>query len=385
MQTSLISSTEEVLKELLAQRILVLDGAMGTTIQAHGLGEEDFRGSRFQSHPKSLKGCNDLLVLTQPQIIENIHRQYLEAGSDIIETNTFNATRIGLAEYALAEHVFEINKAAAEVARRATEALSRITPDKPRFVAGSIGPTNKSLSVGVHIDVPAHRDVTVDEMVANYTEQIAGLMAGEVDLLLAETSFDTLVFKACLFAIDQYFANHGVRVPVMISGTIFEGGRTLSAQSLEAFWIAVSHFDMFSVGINCALGVDQIRPYIEALSRLTSKPVSCYPNAGMPDGFGGFQGSPEHMAQMLGEFARQGWLNLVGGCCGTTPEWIRAIAHAVDGVPPRRVPELPHWSTYSGMEPLVVRPEINFLMVGERTNITGSKRFARLIKSGDFE
>jgi 5-methyltetrahydrofolate--homocysteine methyltransferase len=385
MQTGLISSTEEVLHELLAQRILLLDGAMGTTIQAYQLKEEDFRGVRFWNHPKSLKGCNDLLVLTQPQVIESIHRQYLEAGSDIIETNTFNATRIGLAEYALGDDVFEINKAAAEVARRATEAMNRLTPDKPRFVAGSIGPTNKSLSVGVHVDDPAHRDVTFDEMVAIYTQQIAGLMAGGVDLLLAETSFDTLVFKACLFAIDQFFADHGVRVPVMISGTIFEGGRTLSAQSLEAFWIAVSHFDMFSVGINCALGVDQIRPYIETLSQLTSKPVSCYPNAGMPDGFGGFQGTPEHMAEMLGEFARNGWVNLVGGCCGTTPEWIRAIAKAIDGVPPRQAPHPCAWSSLSGTEALVIRPESNFIMIGERTNITGSKRFARLIRSGDFE
>src|SRR6266851_8660789 len=385
MQTSLISSTEEVLRDLVARRILVLDGAMGTTIQAYGLSEEDFRGARFRSHPKALKGCNDLLSLTQPQIIEAIHRQYLEAGSDIIETNTFNATRLGLAEYGLGDYVFEMNKAAAELARHAAETMNRRTPDKPRFVAGSIGPTNKSLSVGVHVDDPAHRDVTFDEMVACYSDQVAGLMAGGVDLLLAETSFDTLVFKACLFAIDKFFADHGVRVPVMISGTIFEGGRTLSAQSLEAFWIAVSQFDMFSVGINCALGVDQIRPYIEALSQLTSKPVSCYPNAGMPDGFGGFQGTPEHMAKMLGEFARNGWLNLVGGCCGTTPEWIRAIAQAVEGVPPRRAPVIPAWSSYSGTEALVIRPESNFIMIGERTNITGSKRFARLIRSGDFE
>src|SRR5438445_2763161 len=227
MHTSLISSTEEVLTDLLAQRILVHDGAMGTTIEGFGLNEEDFRGSRFATHPKPLKGCNDLLVLTQPQIIENIHRQYLEAGSDIIETNTFNATRIGLAEYALGDFVFEINKAVAEVARRAAEAMNRFSPDKPRFVAGSIGPTNKSLSVGVHVDDPAYRDVTFDEIVASYTEQIAGLMAGGVDLLLAETSFDTLVFKACLFAIDQFFADQGIRVPVMISGTIYEGGRTL--------------------------------------------------------------------------------------------------------------------------------------------------------------
>jgi 5-methyltetrahydrofolate--homocysteine methyltransferase len=385
MESRFKSKTERVLNELLSRRILVLDGAMGTTIQAQKLGEEDFRGARFRDHPKLLKGCNDLLVLTQLQLIEDIHRRYLEAGADIIETNTFNATAIGLAEYGLAEHVREINRAAAEVARRAVEAMNRRTPDKPRFLAGSIGPTNKSLSLGVHVDDPAHRDVTFDEMVVNYAEQIAGLMAGGVDLLLAETSFDTLVFKACLFAIDQYFVRQGVRVPVMISGTIFEGGRTLSAQSLEAFWISVSHFDMFSVGINCALGVDQIRPHIATLARLADKPVSCYPNAGMPDGFGGFQGTPQHMAQALGEFARNGWVNLVGGCCGTTPEWIQAIAQAVEGVPPRPVPELPRWSSYSGTEALVIRPDTNFIMIGERTNITGSRRFARLIKSGDFE
>ncbi len=358
---------------------------MGTTIQAQRLGEEDFRGARFRHHPKLLKGCNDLLVLTQPRLVENIHRQYLEAGADVIETNTFNATGIGLAEYGLGAYVVEINQAAAEAARRAAEAMNHRTPDRPRFVAGSVGPTNKSLSLGVHVEDPAHRDVTFDEMVANYTEQIAGLMAGGVDLLLAETSFDTLVFKACLFAIDQYFAQHGRRVPVMISGTIFEGGRTLSAQSLEAFWISVAHFDMLSVGINCALGVDQIRPHIETLSRIADKPVSCYPNAGMPDGFGGFQGTPDHMAQALGEFARAGWVNLVGGCCGTTPEWIQAIALAVEGVPPRRVPDPPRWSSYSGTEALVIRPETNFIMIGERTNITGSRRFARLIMSGDFE
>jgi 5-methyltetrahydrofolate--homocysteine methyltransferase len=379
------NETEVVLRELLSQRILVLDGAMGTTIQAQKLEEEDFRGGRFRHHPKLLKGCNDLLVLTQPRLVENIHRQYLEAGADIIETNTFNATGIGLAEYGLGEHVLEMNQAAAEVARRAAEAMNRRTPDRPRFVAGSIGPTNKSLSLGVHVEDPAHRDVTFDEMVANYTGQIAGLMAGGVDLLLAETSFDTLVFKACLFAIDQYFAQHGKRVPVMISGTIFEGGRTLSAQSLEAFWISVAHFDMLSVGINCALGVDQIRPHIETLSRIANKPVSCYPNAGMPDGFGGFQGAPEHMAKALGEFACNGWVNLVGGCCGTTPEWIQAIARAVEGVAPRPVPDPPRWASYSGTEALVIRPETNFIMIGERTNITGSRRFARLIKSGDFE
>jgi 5-methyltetrahydrofolate--homocysteine methyltransferase len=378
-------STLDLLEELLAQRILVLDGAMGTMIQAEKLSEADFRGSRFSRHSRDLRGCNDLLVLTQPRVVENIHRQYLEAGADIIETNTFNASALGVAEYGLQEHVFEINKAAGEIARRAAEAMTRRTPDQPRFVAGSLGPTNKTLSLGVHVEDPGRRDVTFDDMVANYTEQIAGLVAGGVDLLLAETSFDTLVMKACLFAIDKFFYEREVRLPVMVSGTIFEGGRGLSAQSVEAFWVSVSHFDMLSVGLNCSVGVDQMRAFIETLSHIAPRYISCYPNAGMPDGFGGFVGSEEHMARALGEFARNGWVNLVGGCCGTTPTWIRAIAKAVQGAPPRPLPDLPRWSSYSGTEPLIVRPESNFILIGERTNITGSRRFARLIKDGNFE
>jgi 5-methyltetrahydrofolate--homocysteine methyltransferase len=276
----------ELLETLLSERILVLDGAMGTLIQAQGLDEAGFRGERFRDHPKDLKGCNDLLVLTQPQIVEEMHRQYLEAGADIVETNTFNATPIGLAEYGLAGEVFAINKAAALVARRAAEAMTRRTPNKPRFVAGSIGPTNKSLSLAVHVEDPGRRDATFDQMVANYSEQVAGLVAGAVDLLLAETSFDTLVMKACLFAIDKFFFEHDARVPVMVSGTVFEGGRTLSQQSVEAFWISVAHFDMLSIGLNCAVGVDQIRPHIETLSKIAPRYTSCHPNAGLPDGFG---------------------------------------------------------------------------------------------------
>ncbi|HLN26375.1 MAG TPA: methionine synthase [Gemmataceae bacterium] len=378
-------STQQVLEELLAERILVLDGAMGTMIQANQLSEADFRGSRFRKHPRDLAGCNDLLALTQPRVVEAIHRQYLEAGSDIIETNTFNATALGVAEYGLQELVFEINKAAAEIARRAADAMTRRNPDKPRFVAGSIGPTNKTLSLGVHVEDPSRRDVTFDDMVATYTEQIAGLVAGGVDLLLAETSFDTLVMKACLFAIDKFFFERDLRLPVMVSGTIFEGGRGLSAQSVEAFWVSVAHFDMLSIGLNCSVGVDQMRTFIETLSQIAPKYITCYPNAGMPDGFGGFVGTLEHMAGALGEFARSGWVNVVGGCCGTTPAWIRAIAGAVADIPPRPLPDVPRWSSYSGTEPLIVRPESNFIVIGERTNITGSRRFARLIKSGNFE
>jgi 5-methyltetrahydrofolate--homocysteine methyltransferase len=379
-------SKQGLLEELLAQRILVLDGAMGTMIYAREPTEEDYRGTRFRHHPVLLKNCTEAMVLSQPQLIERIHHAYLEAGSDIIETDTFNGNRLSLDELALAEHVVELNKSAAEIARRAADEWTRRTPDKPRFVAGSIGPTKKTLSLGTHVDDPGRRDVTFDQMVDTYYEQISALVAGGVDLLLPETSFDTLVLKACLFAIDKYFTDHKIRLPVMISGTIFLGGKTLSDQTVESFYTSIAHFDALSVGLNCALGVEQIRPYAEAMSQVCRTRVSCYPNAGMPDGFGGFAGvGLARHAEMLGEFARNGWVNLVGGCCGTTPEWIDGIARAVAGVNPRSLPELPSWSYYSGTEPLVVRPETNFIMIGERTNITGSKRFARLIREGNFE
>ncbi len=373
------------LEEILSERIMILDGSMGALLYSHELTEEQFRGERFAAHGFDLKNCTEVLVLTQPALIENIHRAYLEAGADIIETDTFNGTDVSLEEFGLQEHVFEMNRTAAELARRAADDFTRKTPAKPRFVAGSIGPTKKQLSMGIHVDDPGRRDVTFDQMVASYKEQIRALVAGGVDILLPETSFDTLVLKACLFAIDSFFEETGTRLPVMISGTIFDNQRTLSAQPIEAFYYSVSHFDSLSIGLNCAVGVDLMRDSIESLSAICRTRVCCYPNAGMPDGFGGFLGDKDHTAAVLGEFARNGWLNIVGGCCGTTPEWIAAIAKAVEGVPPRQVPDLPHWSNYSGMMPLVIRPETNFVMVGERTNITGSKRFARLIKTGDFE
>ncbi len=380
------NSTRQILQDLMDQRILLLDGAMGTMVQTYKLDEADFRGARFANHHKELRGLNDLLVLTQPDVIEEIHTKYLEAGTDILETNTFNATPLGIVEYGLDPAlVYDINKAAAQLAKHACEKIMKRTPDKPRFVAGSIGPTNKSLSLGTNVEDPGFRDVTFDEMVENYIAQIDGLVAGGADILIPETSFDTLVFKACLFALDKYFEMKKIRLPVMMSGTIFDGGRTLSGQSLEAFWYSVAHFDAISVGLNCALGVEQMRPYVEELSNIATMPISVYPNAGLPDGFGGFKGSPEEMSRELGEFARNGWLNIVGGCCGTTPEYIRAIAEVVDGVKPRRTPQVPHYSHYSGTEPLNVRPDTNFIMVGERCNVTGSKRFARLIKENNFD
>jgi 5-methyltetrahydrofolate--homocysteine methyltransferase len=385
MATSANADIGGRLDEILARRIMVLDGSMGALIYTYQLSEEDVRGTRFANHKYGIKNCTEALVLTRPKIIEEIHRAYLEAGADIIETDTFNGTAVSLEEFGLEEHVFEINKVAAELARKVADEFTRKNPDKPRFVAGSIGPTKKQLSMGIHVDDPGRRDTTFDEMVASYLEQVRALAAGGVDILLAETSFDTLVLKACIFAIEKFATETGTRLPVMISGTIFDNGRTLSAQPVEAFYYSVSHCDSLSVGLNCAVGVDLMRDSIESLSSICHSRVSCYPNAGMPDGFGGFLGDKDHTAAVLGEFARNGWLNIVGGCCGTTPEWIAAIAKAVDGVPPRPVPSLPHWSTYAGMEPLVIRPETNFIMVGERTNITGSKKFARLIKSGDFE
>ncbi len=371
--------------QILSERILVIDGAMGSMIYGHELQDKDYRGTRFADHPVPLKNCTEVLVLTQPKMIEDIHRSYLEAGADVIETDTFNSNRLSMAEFGLEDHVVELNVAAAAIARRAADDYTKRNPGKPRFVAGSIGPTKKSLSLGTNVDDPGHRDVTFDEMVANYKEQIHALIAGGVDILLPETSLDTLVMKACLFAIDEVFEERGSRLPVMISGVIFDNGVTLSAQKVDAFYYSVEHFDALSVGLNCAVGVELMRPQIETLASISQTRISCYPNAGMPDGFGGFKGDMDRTAKALGEFARNGWLNIVGGCCGTTPEWIAAIAKAVEGVPPRQVPSGPTPTTLSGSNPLVIRPETNFVMIGERTNITGSKRFARLIREGKYE
>jgi 5-methyltetrahydrofolate--homocysteine methyltransferase len=379
------TDTRSLLENLLSERILVLDGAMGTMVHALKFSEQDYRGSRFAHHSKDLKNFIDILAITQPEAIENIHRQYLEAGADIIETNTFGATSMAMADFQLQSQVRELNLAAVAVARRAVDEMNVRTPDKPRFVAGSIGPTNKQLSIAGNVNDPGHRDVTFDIMVDTYYEQIDALVEGGVDILLAETAFDTLVLKACLFAIDKYAEDHGVRLPVMASFTVFEGGRTLSAQTVEACWNSIAHADLLSVGMNCALGPAMLRPYVEELSRIAPVFVSCYPNAGLPNAFGGFDETPEIMARTLGEFAEQGWLNIVGGCCGTTPAHIRAIAQAVANKPPRRRSQPELLTRLSGLEPLTLRPESNFLMIGERTNVTGSKKFAKLILNGKFE
>jgi 5-methyltetrahydrofolate--homocysteine methyltransferase len=378
-------STRALLEELLAERILLLDGSMGALIFSREPHEEDYRGERFKQHPKPLKNCTEAMVLSQPRLIEDIHRAYLEAGADIIETDTFNANRLSLEEFALQDHVAEINREAVALAKRVADDFTRRNPDKPRFVAGSIGPTKKQLSIAIDMEDPGHRDVTFDEMVANYTEQIHTLVEAGVDILMPETSFDTLVLKACLFAIDRYFEEHGIALPVIASGTIFENGATLSAQPVEAFWTSISHFDMLAVGLNCAVGIDLLRPHIERLAQIATKPICCYPNAGMPDGFGGFRGDRDRTVGILGQLARNGCLNIVGGCCGTRPDWIAAMAREMEGVAPRKMPVLPGWSHLSGTDELTIRPESNFIMIGERTNITGSRKFARLIKEGNFK
>ena len=379
------ASTRTFLEELLAERILILDGSMGALIYARSPTEEDYRGARFRSHPVPLKNCTEAMVLSQPQIIEEIHRAYLEAGADIIETDTFNANPISLEEFKLQDCVTEINHAAVAIARRAADDYTRRNPDKPRFVAGSIGPTNKQLSMATDMEDPGRRFVTFDQIVDNYTKQIHALVEAGVDILMPETAFDTLVLKACLFAIDKYFEEHRVSLPVIASGTIFDNGRTLSAQPVEAFWTSISHFDMLAVGLNCAVGIDMLRPHIETLSRVAGKAVCCYPNAGLPDGFGGFRGDRDRTIAILAELARNGCLNIIGGCCGTRPDWIAGVAAAVEGVAPRKTPVLPGWAHYCGTEELTVRPESNFIMVGERTNITGSRKFARLIKESNFK
>ena len=374
------------LDTLLAGRILVLDGAMGTMIQRYGLEEADFRGDRFQSHPKPLKGNSDALVLTRPDVIGAIHRAYFEAGADIAETNTFTATSIAQADYGLEPFVRELNTAGARLARAIADEITAREPDRPRFVAGSIGPTNRTASLSPDVNNPGYRNVSFDELAAAYTEQTEALLEGGVDLLLVETVFDTLNCKAALFAIREVLERRGSDVPLMVSGTITDAsGRTLSGQTTEAFWNSIRHAEPFSVGLNCALGAKELRPYVEELARVAGTLVSCHPNAGLPNAFGGYDDTPESMAAVLGEFAASGFLNIVGGCCGTTPEHIRAIAAAVRDLPPRAVPEVPPYTRLAGLEPLNVWPGSLFVNAGERTNVTGSKKFAELIKAGRYE
>ncbi|PAW79848.1 MAG: methionine synthase [Verrucomicrobia bacterium Tous-C9LFEB] len=378
------------LTDLLQQRIAIIDGAMGTMIQRYKLEEADFRGDQFKNHSLDLKGNNDLLVMTKPEVIEEIHGKFLDAGADIIETNTFNAQRISQADYKLEDICYEMNLAATKVARSAIDKyIARTENPHPCYIAGSVGPTNRSASMSRDVNDPGARAVTFDELVAAYREQVRALMDGGVDLLLIETIFDTLNAKAAIFAVEEEFDHAGRRLPVMISVTVFEqgGGRTLSGQTVEAFLRSIEHANPLSVGFNCALGPDLMRPFIEELNRINPFRISCYPNAGLPDPLSptGFPYTPEDMAPMIHDFAANGWLNIVGGCCGTTPDHIKAIADTVRGIAPRALPNLPKQSTYSGYETLTIRPESNFLMIGERTNVTGSPKFAKLILAGNYD
>ncbi len=373
------------IREVLSRRILVLDGAMGTMIQKYKLEEADYRGTRFAQHGCNLKGNNDLLCLTQPDIIRDIHRAYLEAGSDIVETNTFNANPISLEDYDQSGLAYEINVAAATLARQAAEAYS--TPDKPRFVTGALGPLNKSLSMSPDVNDPGFRAATFDEVVAAYSEQLAGLLDGGVDLILVETIFDTLNAKAAIYAIRTAFEKTGKSLPVMVSGTIVDAsGRTLSGQTTEAFWYSIRHTpNLLSVGLNCALGSAEMRPYLQELAHKADCFTSLYPNAGLPNEFGEYDETPAYMADQARSYAEAGFLNFIGGCCGTTPDHIRAMAEAVAAFDPRPVPKVEPYQRLSGLEPLILTPESMFANIGERTNVTGSRRFARLIKEEDYE
>jgi 5-methyltetrahydrofolate--homocysteine methyltransferase len=376
------------LHDLLARRILVLDGAMGTMIQRWRLGEADFRGTRFAHAARDLKGNSDVLVLTRPDVIAAIHQAYLEAGSDIIETNTFTSNAVAQADYGLEALVYELNREGARLAREAADEWTARQPDRPRLVAGSMGPTNRILSMSPDVNNPAFRNLTFDELRETYKDQVRGLIDGGADLLLLETIVDTLNAKAALVAIEEVFDETLVRLPLMISVTITDrSGRTLSGQTIDAFWVSIRHARPFSVGLNCALGARDMRPYVEQLARIAGCYISCYPNAGLPNTFGEYDERPADTAGALCDLAASGLVNIVGGCCGTTPDHIRAIGEAVRNLPPRRLQEPPAGGRFmqlAGLETLTIRPDSNFQMIGERTNVTGSARFARLIRAGDY-
>lgn len=375
------------IEEQLRRRILVLDGAMGTMIQQHNLAEDDFRGEAFRDHPSELKGNNDLLSITRPDIIRSIHGSFLEAGSDIIETNTFSSNPVSQKDYNLEHHVYDINYASARIARESADKYTTLTPEKPRFVAGAMGPTNRTLSLSPDVNDPGFRAVTFDEMVSCYADQIPGLIEGGVDVLLIETVFDTLNCKAALVAVRDYRRQTGQNIPVMISGTIVDqSGRTLSGQTTEAFWISVSHMtNLLGIGLNCALGSKQMRPFISELAAIATVPVTLYPNAGLPNEFGEYDESPEFMAEQMESYVREGWLNMVGGCCGTTPGHIAKFAEVAARNKPREMVREKPLLRLSGLEPLVVHPETNFINIGERTNVAGSIQFAKMIREERYE
>jgi len=376
----------ETLHKAINSRILVLDGAMGTMIQRHPLTEEDFRGETFKDHPCSLKGNNDALSITRPDIIKDIHRQYFKAGADIVETNTFSANAISMADYQMESSVYALNYESAKIAREVADEFLKTEPDKPRFVAGSIGPTNRTLSLSPDVNDPGFRAISFAQLEQAYYDQVHGLIEGGSDILLVETIFDTLNAKAALKAIRRYFDDKKTEIPVMISGTITDAsGRTLSGQTSEAFLNSLSHFPMLSIGLNCALGAEELRPYLKTLAEKAPFHVSAHPNAGLPNEFGAYDQSAKYMAKVIEDFLEQGFCNIIGGCCGTTPEHIKAIAEVAAKYPPRVIPRLEKHMRLSGLEPLTVLPTSNFINIGERTNVAGSKKFLRLIQQGEFD
>jgi 5-methyltetrahydrofolate--homocysteine methyltransferase len=377
--------TYGMLHKIIQDRILLLDGAMGTMIQRYKLNEADYRGERFKDHLSDLKGNNDLLTLTRPEIITAIHEAYLEAGADIIETNTFNGTRISQSDYHLAHLAYELNYQSAFLAKQAVTKFNNTDPSRPRFVAGAIGPTNKTASISPDVNNPGYRAVSFDELEENYYEQAAGLIDGGADILLIETVFDTLNCKAALFAVQRLKEERQSDIPVMVSGTITDAsGRALSGQTPEAFYISVSHADLFSVGLNCALGAKELRPHLEALSNIADCYISAYPNAGLPNDLGAYDQSPEEMKNYIRDYAASGLVNIIGGCCGTTPDHIRLMAEAIRDVAPRQIPVKKKYTSFSGLEPLIMRENINFVNIGERTNVTGSRKFAKLIAQNQY-
>ncbi|MEO1713847.1 MAG: homocysteine S-methyltransferase family protein, partial [Bacteroidota bacterium] len=350
------------------------------------LQEEDYRSERFADFHRDIKGNNDLLCITQPDIIEAIHGAYLEAGADIIETNTFGANSISQADYEMEEWAYEMNLWGAKVAKKAAEKYTALNPNKPRFVAGAIGPTTRTASISPDVNNPGFRAISFDQLKEAYYEQARGLVDGGADILLVETIFDTLNAKAALYAIDQLYDERGIELPIMVSGTITDAsGRTLSGQTAEAFWISVSHLPLFSIGLNCALGAQEMRPHLAALSKVANCYVSAYPNAGLPNEFGEYDQEADEMRTYIREFAESGLVNVIGGCCGTTPDHIKAMAEGVTGVVPRTIPTVNRNTMLSGLEPLVINEMTNFVNVGERTNVTGSRKFARLIKNGEYD
>ncbi len=379
------SARLHALQQALGERILILDGGMGTMIQSYKLEEADYRGTRFTDWPQDVKGNNDLLLLSRPDVIQAIEKAYLDAGADILETNTFNATRVSQADYGMESLVYELNLEGARLAREVADAKTRETPHKPRFVAGVLGPTSRTCSISPDVNDPGYRNVSFDELVENYTEATRGLVEGGADLILIETIFDTLNAKAAIFAVQQVFEDDGVELPIMISGTITDAsGRTLSGQTTEAFWNSVRHAQPISVGLNCALGAKDLRPYLAELAAKADTHVSAHPNAGLPNAFGEYDETPAEMAVVIEEFAASGFLNIIGGCCGTTPAHIQAIAEAVAKYPPRVIPDIPKACRLSGLEPFTIDRHSLFVNVGERTNITGSAKFARLIREENY-